>query len=62
MLQRMAQAFPQACIVASIHRLSLLEHFDAVLFMAAGRLVVHGPREAVLQRQPALRGANIGQV
>ena len=56
-LYRMGQAFPQACIVASVHRLSLLERFDSVLLMEAGRIVDHGPSAEVLARQPALRGA-----
>lgn len=56
-LQRMAQAFPDACIIASVHRLSLLEHFDTVLLMEAGRIIDHGPSADVLARQPALRGA-----
>jgi len=53
-LRRIAEAFPQACIVASIHRLSLLPHFDAVLLVEAGRLIDSGSREEVLARQPGL--------
>lgn len=56
-LERMAEAFPDACIVASVHRLSLLERFDSVLLMEAGRIVDFGPSAQVLARQPALRGA-----
>ncbi|EWS58385.1 Beta-(1--_2)glucan export ATP-binding/permease protein NdvA [Methylibium sp. T29-B] len=54
-LERIAQAFPAACLVASIHRLSLLDRFDTVVLMAAGRVVDAGPRDAVLARQPTLR-------
>ena len=54
-VERIGAAFPDACVMASIHRLSLLEHFDTVVFMAAGQVVDAGPREAVLARQPALR-------
>lgn len=56
-LQRMSQAFADACIIASVHRLSLLERFDSVLLMEAGRIVDHGPSAEVLARQPALRDA-----
>jgi ABC-type bacteriocin/lantibiotic exporter with double-glycine peptidase domain len=54
-LERIAQAFPAACLVASIHRLSLLDRFDTVVLMVAGRVVDAGPRDAVLARQPTLR-------
>ncbi|MBS0453448.1 MAG: ABC transporter ATP-binding protein [Proteobacteria bacterium] len=56
-LERMALAFPDACIIASVHRLGLLERFDSVLLMEAGRIVDHGPSADVLARQPALRNA-----
>jgi ATP-binding cassette subfamily B protein len=49
------QAFPDACVIASIHRLSLLERFDTVVLMEAGRVLDHGPRDAVLARQPLLQ-------
>ena len=35
-------AFTDACVVSSIHRLSLLERFDEVLVMQEGRLVAQG--------------------
>ena len=54
-LQRIASAFPQACIVASIHRLSLLDRFDTVVLMEAGRVLDAGPRDAVMARLPLLR-------
>ncbi|MET3494686.1 ABC transporter ATP-binding protein [Variovorax boronicumulans] len=54
-LERIAQAFPAACLIASIHRLSLLERFDTVVLMEAGRVLDHGPRNAVLARQPLLQ-------
>lgn len=58
-LERIAQAFPAACLVASIHRLSLLDRFDTVVLMAAGRVVDAGPRDAVLARQPTLRTVSV---
>ena len=53
-LQNIANTFARACVVASVHRLSLLAHFDAVLLVEAGQLVDAGPRDAVLARRPAL--------
>jgi ATP-binding cassette subfamily B protein len=42
-------------VIASIHRLSLLDRFDTVLLMEAGRVLDIGPRNAVLARQPLLQ-------
>ena len=36
-------AFSDACVISSIHRLSLLSRFDEVLVMQEGRLVGQGP-------------------
>jgi ATP-binding cassette subfamily B protein len=54
-LERIAAAFPDACVIASIHRLSLLDRFDTVVLMEAGRVTDAGPRAAVLARQPLLQ-------
>jgi ATP-binding cassette subfamily B protein len=54
-LERIAAAFPDACVIASVHRLSLLERFDTVVLMEAGRIVDAGARAAVLARQPSLQ-------
>jgi len=54
-LERIAKAFPDACVIASVHRLSLIERFDSVVLMEAGRVVDAGPRAEVLARQPSLR-------
>lgn len=54
-LGRIAAAFPQACVIASVHRLSLLDRFDTVILMEAGHVRDHGPRDEVLARQPQLR-------
>jgi ABC-type multidrug transport system fused ATPase/permease subunit len=48
---RMDAAFPSACIVASVHRPSLLARFDTVVVVEAGRVVDAGPRDEVLARQ-----------
>jgi ATP-binding cassette subfamily B protein len=54
-LERIAHAFPDACVIASIHRLSLLDRFDTVIVMEAGHVLDAGPRDAVLARQPLLQ-------
>lgn len=48
---RMHAAFPSACIVASVHRLSLLARFDTVVVMEGGRVVDAGPRDEVMARR-----------
>jgi ABC-type multidrug transport system fused ATPase/permease subunit len=50
--QRLDAAFPDACIVASVHRLSLLAHFDRVCFMVAGRVADVGTVDELADRQP----------
>lgn len=37
------ETFKDACVVSSVHRLHLLDRFDEVLVMEAGRLVSQGP-------------------
>lgn len=59
-LGRIAAAFPQACVIASVHRLSLLDRFDTVILMEAGHVRDHGPRDELLARQPMLRDAAAG--
>ncbi|UST52570.1 ABC transporter ATP-binding protein/permease (plasmid) [Comamonadaceae bacterium OTU4NAUVB1] len=48
---RMDAAFRSACIVASVHRPSLLQRFDTIVVMEAGRVVDAGPRDEVLARR-----------
>lgn len=45
-------AFPRATIVASVHRMNLLEHFDRVVLMDAGRIVDTGGVTELAARQP----------
>lgn len=63
--ERIEQAFAGACIVAAVHRLSLLPRFDRVVFMAEGRVVDVGTVAALQQRQPLfarmLRGAGAAE-
>jgi ATP-binding cassette subfamily B protein len=35
-------AFKNSCVISSIHRLNLLDHFDEVLLMQGGVLIAHG--------------------
>ncbi len=53
--EQLDAAFPDACIVASVHRMSLLGHFDRVVLMAAGRVVDVGTQAELASRQPAFR-------
>jgi len=48
-------AFPRACIVTSVHRMSLLERFDRVVLMAHGRIVDSGTVAELSVRQPMFR-------
>jgi ABC-type multidrug transport system fused ATPase/permease subunit len=54
-IARIAAALPDACIVASIHRMELLRHFDKVALMANGEIHDVGTVEELLGRQPAFR-------
>jgi ABC-type multidrug transport system fused ATPase/permease subunit len=51
--ERLHDAFAGACIVASVHRMELLAHYDRVAFMANGRLLDVGRVAEVAARQPA---------
>ncbi len=52
---RIAAALHDTCVVASVHRMSLLHHFDKVVLMANGQVQDAGTVEALLNRQPAFR-------
>ncbi len=51
---RLLAGFPEACIVASLHRLHLLDRFDHVYVMAEGKVVEEGSFAALLAAQGAL--------
>ena len=51
-VQRLCEHFADACIVAAVHRMSLLKHFDRVILLDAGRVVDSGPIAALAARQP----------
>ena len=45
-------AFPRSTVIASVHRMSALEHFDRVVLMADARVVDSGTIAEVRARQP----------
>jgi ATP-binding cassette, subfamily B, bacterial len=53
--KRLDETFPHACIVASVHRMSLLAHFDRIVLMVAGEVVDAGSADELLARQPLFR-------
>jgi ABC-type bacteriocin/lantibiotic exporter with double-glycine peptidase domain len=55
--ERLREGLPDACVIASIHRLSALTHFDKLILMADGAVVDAGRVAEVLERQPQLRAA-----
>lgn len=53
--EQLDRTFPDACIVASVHRMSLLEHFDTVVLMVDGEVRDTGSVAELLARQPVFR-------
>ncbi|MDQ9172131.1 ABC transporter ATP-binding protein [Oxalobacteraceae bacterium R-40] len=53
--RRIAAGLPDLCIVASIHRMNLLHHFNKIVLMANGTIQDIGTVEELLGRQPAFR-------
>jgi ATP-binding cassette, subfamily B, bacterial len=53
--ERLRDGLPNACIVASIHRLSALIYFNRIILMADGRIADSGTLAEILERQPAFR-------
>jgi ATP-binding cassette, subfamily B, bacterial len=61
---RLRETWPDACIVASVHRLSLLDRFDRVVFMDGGRVVDVGRCAELEARLPlfaAMRRGRAGE-
>ena len=52
--ERVLGSFPKACIVASIHRLHLLDRFDQIYVLANGRIVESGSFVELLARRGVL--------
>ena len=50
--ERLRANFADACVVASVHRMSLLEHFDTVVLMMDGRVIDAGSVAELMARQP----------
>ena len=62
--RRLDASFADACIVASVHRMSLLEHFDRIVLMDEGRIVDSGTVGELLGRQALFRelaGGRLGR-
>ncbi len=53
--KRLRERLPQLCIVAAVHRLSVLEQFDRVVLMADGRVIDSGTPQQLQARQPLFR-------
>jgi ABC-type bacteriocin/lantibiotic exporter with double-glycine peptidase domain len=51
-VQRLCAHFAGACIVASVHRMSLLKHFDRVVLLVGGRVIDSGTAAELAGRQP----------
>jgi len=51
-VRRLCDHFADACIVAAVHRMSLLKHFDRVVLLVAGRVVDSGHVSELAARQP----------
>lgn len=58
--ERLDAANPEACIVSALHRMSLLPHFDRVVFMAGGSVVDTGTADEVAARQPLFAAMRAG--
>lgn len=59
--RQIAQAFPHACVMASVHRMSLLAHFDKVLLMEHGQVVAFGTQAELLANVPLFQRLVQGQ-
>ena len=52
---RLLAAFEGSCVVAAVHRLSLLDRFDRVILVIGGQAVDSGTKAELAERQPAFR-------
>lgn len=60
-LQRMGEKFAGACVIASVHRMSLLHNFNRIVLMVAGRVVDAGTVSELMERQALFREMMRGQ-
>ena len=51
-MQRLCDHFADACLVAAVHRMSLLRYFDRVVLLVDGRVVDSGDVAELAARQP----------
>jgi ABC-type multidrug transport system fused ATPase/permease subunit len=54
-VERLKAAFPAACVVASVHRMSLLDRFDRVVLLVDGAVVDSGSVAELSERQALFR-------
>lgn len=60
--ERMREALPDATVIASVHRLSVLGHFDRVVLMQRGRIVDIGTVDELRARSDLFRQMQRGLV
>ena len=53
--KRLRETMPDACVVASIHRMSALSQFDSIILMQDGRVLDQGTLAELMARQPIMR-------
>jgi len=58
--RRLDEACPDACVIAAVHRLALLRHFDRVVFMVDGRVADVGTADELALRQPVFAAMRQG--
>jgi ABC-type bacteriocin/lantibiotic exporter with double-glycine peptidase domain len=54
-LSQVIQAFPNAAMIVSLHRLHLLPKFDSVIMLSGGEIVANGPTSELLQTPGPVR-------
>jgi ABC-type multidrug transport system fused ATPase/permease subunit len=52
---RILEDFADVCVVAAVHRLSLLDRFDRVILMMGGQVIDSGTTAELAERQPTFR-------
>jgi ABC-type bacteriocin/lantibiotic exporter with double-glycine peptidase domain len=53
--RRLRERLPEACVIASVHRMSVLAQFDKVVLMQDGRILDCGTANELRLRQPLMR-------